>query len=480
MKNEYKLGNYPSLVEQESINNALDFIKKYGIAQAQTIVSKAPVDAEYQQGYPGGKFVRDVLPNDDLNTNTEFYRYKYSMWCKYTNGWLTDACICHQDSIDALVSVTSLKKAIHQYMGALRPKALNRQDSQHTEQGRAEYLAGTTNFKWLTKCDSSWEPLRSENIFNYPDNVACIERIEPLEAFVSAEAAKYVREVLWQLKQQAEAKPETDFWLGAKHYVDFALHSFGVFNPDELAPKAIQPDPTEVHVGSVVVFKEQIIGAKPWLHTVESFIEREVGKQEVCLGERDWEGNQCYYPIHYFRVASADERNAGQRIDVLTTHAVISKCQQYRYHLTRPGNAKHTKGPAVFLMLNPSTADASIDDQTIGRCRGFADALGYNGLIVANLYALRSTDPAGLWKHQDPVGPQNDYFLTVLARTHKTIICAWGRNAKAERVAEVVKLFKNEGCTLFCFGTNQNGSPKHPLYIKADTTLIKWNFDEQK
>ena len=159
--------------------------------------------------------------------------------------------------------------------------------------------------------------------------------------------------------------------------------------------------------------------------------------------------------------------------------AVISPCKQYRYQLRRHSDRNNRKGPALFLMLNPSTADATFDDPTIKRCRSFAESFGYSGLTVVNLYALRSTNPAELWKHPYPVGPANNTHLAQIAAQHKDIICAWGGNAKAERVAEVVKIFKQAGCTLFCLGTNLDGSPKHPLYIKADTTLMKWNFDEK-
>ncbi|MFO6262918.1 DUF1643 domain-containing protein [Pseudomonas aeruginosa] len=47
--------------------------------------------------------------------------------------------------------------------------------------------------------------------------------------------------------------------------------------------------------------------------------------------------------------------------------AIISECGQYRYLLTRPGDCLADKGTAVFLMLNPSTADAALDDPTIQR-----------------------------------------------------------------------------------------------------------------
>lgn len=155
--------------------------------------------------------------------------------------------------------------------------------------------------------------------------------------------------------------------------------------------------------------------------------------------------------------------------------AIISSCGTYRYALTRKTeNIFPGKGTALFVMLNPSTADATLDDPTIRRCKSFSASWDCNGLTVANLYALRATDPAELWRHPNPVGPENDQHLMMLAHEYKDVVCAWGKNAKPERVATAVSILKNAGARLWCFGTNKDGSPKHPLYIKASQPLIEW------
>jgi hypothetical protein len=154
--------------------------------------------------------------------------------------------------------------------------------------------------------------------------------------------------------------------------------------------------------------------------------------------------------------------------------ATISKCGQYRYALTRPGDVAAQRGPAVFIMLNPSTADAQLDDPTIRRCRGFARAWGSSGLEVVNLYALRSTDPSDLWLHADPVGPQNDKWLLRTARAAGEVVCAWGMNAKAERVAEVARMLMEKGVRLKCLGVTKSGAPRHPLYVPASQPLVEW------
>lgn len=149
--------------------------------------------------------------------------------------------------------------------------------------------------------------------------------------------------------------------------------------------------------------------------------------------------------------------------------AIISECGKYRYYLTRkPGD-----NPLVFCMLNPSTADASIDDPTIRRCRRFASDLGYSGLIVVNLFAYRATAPADLKAAGYPVGPDNDWHISS-ACTGRDVICAWGANAPAKRATEVLELLKKIEAKPHHLGLTKGGMPKHPLYIKSNQQMIKW------
>jgi hypothetical protein len=115
--------------------------------------------------------------------------------------------------------------------------------------------------------------------------------------------------------------------------------------------------------------------------------------------------------------------------------AELSPCRRYRYRLWR----RWSDGPVVnFVMLNPSTADAEQDDPTVRRCVGFAKSWGAGGLVVTNLYALRSTDPKALWTADDPVGPENAFHLGSGALGADTVVCAWGaegaRNGRGNEV----------------------------------------------
>jgi len=145
--------------------------------------------------------------------------------------------------------------------------------------------------------------------------------------------------------------------------------------------------------------------------------------------------------------------------------AVISECGQYRYELRRIWQPK--TGAVCFVMLNPSTADADIDDPTIRRCMGFAATWGYGGIIVGNLFAYRATDPNFLKIIQDPVGPMNDEFLKVMSERADITICAWGDHGRyLNRGSAILRLLDVPNC----LAINKSGSPKHPLYAKRYLT----------
>lgn len=125
-------------------------------------------------------------------------------------------------------------------------------------------------------------------------------------------------------------------------------------------------------------------------------------------------------------------------------------------------------------MLNPSTADELGDDPTIRRCIGFARRWGYAGLIVANLFALRATDPLALFAAHDPVGdPANRDAILGAIDEAALILCAWGHFAAArDRGQEVAALVRKRGHVPHCLGLTRQGAPRHPLYLPATTRPI--------
>lgn len=56
------------------------------------------------------------------------------------------------------------------------------------------------------------------------------------------------------------------------------------------------------------------------------------------------------------------------------------------------------------------------------------------------------------------------------------VIAAWGKlPAKLnEESHKVAKLLTENNVPLFCLGTNKDGSPKHPLYLRKDLTPQPW------
>lgn len=161
-----------------------------------------------------------------------------------------------------------------------------------------------------------------------------------------------------------------------------------------------------------------------------------------------------------------------------SSYARFSPDGLYRYTLGRRWSPDPTAGAAVFVMLNPSTADAQQDDPTIRRCIGFAKAFGCGGLHVVNLYAFRATRPADLWKADFPVGAENDAILgetfRAAAEEDRPVIAAWGANAQPARAGFIAGLARSQGLVLHALGTTKSGAPRHPLYLPATSVPTPW------
>lgn len=155
----------------------------------------------------------------------------------------------------------------------------------------------------------------------------------------------------------------------------------------------------------------------------------------------------------------------------LERDAVISECGKYRYLLRRTWD--HAKPRVLFVMLNPSTADASIDDATIRSCIRLSKGLGYGSFEVVNLMAWRATKPDDIPnKPSEAMGPNNPRTIESAVSRCDVVICAWGAHPYAERfrggVLDIIRLYRPAA---YCLGKTKSGAPKHPLYIKSGTPL---------
>lgn len=158
--------------------------------------------------------------------------------------------------------------------------------------------------------------------------------------------------------------------------------------------------------------------------------------------------------------------------------ACLSDCRRYRYSLTRSWAPE--RGRVCWIMLNPSTADADIDDPTIRRCIGFTESFGKGELVVVNLCAYRATQPRDLLEAisegVDPVGCDNGLHMARAVHGAGLVVAAWGSIQKSLlRWSQVVlKEMARDAIQLWSLGYNGDGSPPHPLYVPKNRQLVKW------
>lgn len=156
---------------------------------------------------------------------------------------------------------------------------------------------------------------------------------------------------------------------------------------------------------------------------------------------------------------------------VMLKSAVFSPCRQYRYELWRTWEdlLDTSRTYAMFIGLNPSTADESEDDPTIRRCIDFARRWGYSGLCMTNLFAFRATKPDDMLAAADPVGAGNDQHLLHCARSAGVIVAAWGTHGvHLQRDQAVKRLVPG----LSCLRLTRDGHPGHPLYLPANLSPV--------
>lgn len=153
----------------------------------------------------------------------------------------------------------------------------------------------------------------------------------------------------------------------------------------------------------------------------------------------------------------------------MISDAYVSNDKLFRYWLLRVWDA--TLPVVVFMCLNPSTADAFKNDQTIHKVMRYARLWGFGGVVMINLYAFRARRPKIMLSAQDPVGQHNDRWIYLwweqARRTGAPIICAWGNNAQNARVTSVLRMANECGIQLHVLKFGKR-SPSHPLYLKGD------------
>lgn len=158
--------------------------------------------------------------------------------------------------------------------------------------------------------------------------------------------------------------------------------------------------------------------------------------------------------------------------------ADVDASGRYRYLLWRRTSLLHPF--VLWVMFNPSTADADQDDPTIRRCAGFTGLAGYGSFEVVNLFAWRATDWRLLKGAPDPVGPKNNAVIAERAAAAELIVLAWGDPGghvswqASDRAKAVVALLKPWRDRWRCLGLTKNyDQPRHPLFVRADRRLME-------
>lgn len=165
----------------------------------------------------------------------------------------------------------------------------------------------------------------------------------------------------------------------------------------------------------------------------------------------------------------------------MTSSAIISRDRKYRYRLERDGFGE---GWTAVIMVNPSTADATEDDATIRKLKGFGFHNRWGRIVVGNLFAYRATDVRDLANVIDPVGPSNDAHLASIISDADRIVFAWGPLRKQpvalrDRWKVVNNIVRELGKIPMSIGAPaQCGHPKHPLMLPYSSPIIPWSLDK--
>lgn len=157
--------------------------------------------------------------------------------------------------------------------------------------------------------------------------------------------------------------------------------------------------------------------------------------------------------------------------------ATISDCLTYRYTLERSWASFEEPRTVAFFGVNPSTADASAEDQTTMKWRRFASQAGFNRYLVGNAFAFRATDVNALRSADDPMGPENTAYLDQIIKEAEILVPCWGSRTKLPRnlhfaLDNLMKRLKDSNKPIWVFGLSQSGDPLHPLMLPYSTCLV--------
>jgi hypothetical protein len=178
-----------------------------------------------------------------------------------------------------------------------------------------------------------------------------------------------------------------------------------------------------------------------------------------------------------------DLHDPGGKVRLKVGGEVVSRAEfsadgRYRTVLERRWDGRPFGSPGVcaWIMMNPSTADETVDDPTVRRARDFTRRWGFGAMVVLNAFALRATKPTMLLECEDPVGPGNDAAIADWAARADRVVVAWGLPPKKlrGRATELAAILARAGAKPLALKVTADGQPGHPLYIAGDTEPKPW------
>ena len=156
--------------------------------------------------------------------------------------------------------------------------------------------------------------------------------------------------------------------------------------------------------------------------------------------------------------------------------AAFSDCGRYSYSLERDwtvvGAPPRT---VVFIGMNPSVADASVQDPTCAKETGLARRWGFTRYVKGNMLDWRATSPKDL-PHEPDIACSifNLPAILDMVQSAEFVVLAYGviHKRHAATVDRTIGALRATGKPLFCLGRNADGSAKHPLYLRNDVDLM--------
>ncbi|WP_291834743.1 DUF1643 domain-containing protein [Brevundimonas sp.] len=176
---------------------------------------------------------------------------------------------------------------------------------------------------------------------------------------------------------------------------------------------------------------------------------------------------------------SADQHDPGGKVRLalmpgVNGDATFSPDGRYRQLMRRWLGPEFPERYVLFIGMNPSTADASVNDPTCAREWTFSQREGFDAMVKANVGDYRATHPKMLLEPGvEASSPDNLPAIRKAAAGAGLVVLCHGKLNKVLAPAgkALIEALRRDGVPLWCFGTNADGSPKHPLYLRGDTPL---------